>query len=57
MVLFVDLSKGTIEFLRKHVGNLGIDPTISKVIFHKRLWLFAIAGAGCLHNNAHILCI
>ena len=37
MVLFVDLSKGTIGFLRKHVGNLGIDPTISTVIFDKGL--------------------
>ena len=39
MVLFVDLSNGTIEFLRKHVGNLRIDLTIQMVIFNEGLWL------------------
>ena len=57
MVLFVDLSKGTIGFLRKHVGNLGIDPTIQTVIFNKRLWLFAIPSAGYPHVNRQVLCI
>ena len=57
MVLFVDLSKGTIGFLRKQVGNLGIDPTIQTVIFNKRLWLFAIPSAGYPHVNRQVLCI
>ena len=57
MVLFVDLSKGTIGFLRKHVGNLGIDSTIQTVIFNKRLWLFAIPSAGYPHANRQVLCI
>ena len=39
MVFFVDLSKGAIGFLRKHVGNLRIDPTIQTVIFNEGLSL------------------
>ena len=51
MVLFVDLSKGTIGFLRKHVGNLRIDPTIQTVIFNEGLWLLQIFSAGYPHVN------
>ena len=57
MVLFVDLSNGTIGFLRKHMGNLGINPTIQTVIFNKGLWLFAIPTAGYPHVNRQVLCI
>ena len=57
MVLFVDFSNGTIGFLRKYMGNLGINPTIQTVIFNKGLWLFAIPSAGCPHINRQVLCI
>ena len=57
MVLFVDLSNGTIGFLRKYMGNLGINPTIQTVIFNKGLWLFAIPRAGYPHVNRQVLCI
>ena len=57
MVLFVDFSNGTIGFLRKYMGNLGINPTIQTVIFNKGLWLFAIRSAGCPRVNRQVLCI
>jgi len=56
-VIYLDLSKGTIGFLRKHNGQFGKWTMASNGNINKALWIFAITRTQLPHVNLRVLCI
>ena len=56
-MIFLDLSNGTIGFLRKHNGKFGRRIVAFNGNINKALWLFAITRTQLPHIKLHVFCI